>query len=673
MAGAGDLLGRVTEAVRAFDDEALAALSNRGVVKRAKKDLERVAPAATGESRDSLLFRVEDATVSIPATIRDATCSCPAGLGCRHVITALMFLRESAGAAAPLPSCAEEILAVDDAAFEKWASKAVLGRALDAVAGGLSVECEDGVPFVIRIPVMNATSRWLPGAGLDGMLCTCHAPGACEHKAAAVLGFQVARGVRRVEISPVAAEEPRGAPRTRAEILDSLGAVLAQIIALGLSRLSRAVEQRLRTLAVSAHGVDLPRLERLLRSLAEEVRLCVARDAHASAENLLAAAARAEALRCALARPKARHVGEHRSTYDRVGDIEIQGVGARRWQTRSGHEGVTVWFWDRSAKSWASWSSSRPVGTPGFDPSAAFRAPGPWVGGTTPGDAVGRRLRLSGAFRNRQGRLSGREGTRVMTTAPADPLDIPDIITRWRDLADRARRAFAGGLADRDERATAVLLKPTRWGAATFNALKQQSVRDVFDTDGRPVSLVVPFVPWTPGAVEAFESADGAAVRLVFGHLQLADGRISVEPATLLFDAGPRHLSLLTSAAPVPAASAPPAEEDDIEEESALPDGSGELGRFLQLAEATLSTIAESGASSPDDVPMLQDLAARASMRGIETLARAVTHAADALAECRAGRGGVGELAALPLLHALYVAHAAAGLEVVESAVASLA
>ena len=58
--------------------------------------------------------------------------------------------------------------------------------------------------------------------------------------------------------------------------------------------------------------------------------------------------------------PKPALIGQHRTVYDKVGDIQLVGMGARRWRTKSGYVGLTVYFWDRSATDWATWSESRP-------------------------------------------------------------------------------------------------------------------------------------------------------------------------------------------------------------------------------------------------------------------------------------------------------------------------
>src|SRR4051794_7076559 len=103
MDGPGSLVARLRTALAAFDDDALAALANKGLVRRARKDLEtsqpRIAEPADG---DRLRLEVGDALVEIALPVAQSRCSCPAGGTCRHILGALIFLKESTPEA-PVP------------------------------------------------------------------------------------------------------------------------------------------------------------------------------------------------------------------------------------------------------------------------------------------------------------------------------------------------------------------------------------------------------------------------------------------------------------------------------------------------------------------------------------------------------------------------------------------
>src|SRR4051794_30884718 len=93
-------------AIRALDDDTLAALASKGLLRRAQKDLEREAPrvVANAADRTVLEFAGEGVTVTIPATgARAATCTCPAEGICRHILGGLLYLRDQAPAEAMAP------------------------------------------------------------------------------------------------------------------------------------------------------------------------------------------------------------------------------------------------------------------------------------------------------------------------------------------------------------------------------------------------------------------------------------------------------------------------------------------------------------------------------------------------------------------------------------------
>ena len=490
----------------------------------------------------------------------------------------------------------------------------------------------------------------MPGCGLEGMICSCHEPRVCEHRVAVVLALQVARGKRVLDDvgSLCPGRGSRRSSRSREDILASVGSVVAEMVALGLSRLSRASAERLRTLAVSAHGVDLPRLERLLTGLAAEVELALARDAQADSASLLAQAARVEALRRGLTRRPTPHlIGQHKTTYEPVGDIELVGVGARAWRSQSGFAGLTVYFWDRSARNWASWTDARPLTTGRVRSRRAVpcrRA----LGRTWPLPREGSRtsLRLVGAWRNRQGRLSGRPSTRAIPIGPADVASVPARIEHWNVLADRARQLFGGGFHDRTEQDAVVLLAPARWGPRAVRR-GSSGIRSAFvwDPESRPLLLVLPYEKETKQAVETLLAHDacGHAAQCsaccIWDRIGSASSRSPCIPEN-----GPINLTLEVGASS-PAevrtlrrAKSPSSRKRIRKRSVEIEPSSTNLGRLLSLLAMRLLAIAEGGPAAYRDIPELHVVLACGPMRsGWHVAAAAVGRLVSTLEAQRRG------------------------------------
>ncbi len=683
MAGPSVLLERIRATVAHLDDEALVALANKGMVRRARKDLETTRPSPSGPHREFFRFQFPDCTVDLAESPAQSQCSCQATGICRHILAVLLFLRESSpetpvmavGEGRPTPLAGEEILALIDATILKWCGKALFRRAVQALARGMAPELEETGPVIIRFPVWNIVCRCIPGGGLEGMICSCHLRGPCEHRVAAILAYQTAKGNRelaRTEATDLKASVE--APRTREEVLDSLGAVLREMVSLGLSRLSGATADRLRTLAVSAHGVDLPRLERMLRALAEEAALFLARDAQADSATLLATAARIEALRIGLRNPSPPFVGVHRSQYDRVGDIELAGMGARQWRTRSGYTGLTVYFWDHSAHNWATWTEARPSSVGDFDPASRFSQEGPWIACPSPEKASRSTLRLMGAWRNRAGRLSGRSSTRAMILGDTKPTEIPGPVSRWTELVDRARRLFGGGLQEHSEQDEIVYLEPKGWSLAQFDSIRQELIRSVFDCEGRLLPLVLPFTPQTQEAVKTLEKHDPTQTFGLLGIFRLSAARLAVEPIALYENKRIVNLSLDSAVAAV--SSGPvvteESEEKELEEIGETAASATGLGLLLTRMAEELESLSEGGLLAGPKVESLRMLAAQADSVGVASCARCLTRLADQLEQVRKSVGANPAAAAETLLQAHYVIRFAAAQEAIATATAPL-
>ena len=295
-----------------------------------------------------------------------------------------------------------------------------------------------------------------------------------------------------------------------------------------------------------------------------------------------------------------------------------------------------------------------------FDPAARYRGDGPWEGLASPEEASRKILRLTGAWRNRQGRLSGRPATRAFALGPTDPAHVSARIARFDILIDRARLLFGGGFRDRSEQDEIVLLAPARWGPSLFDEVRQELVRVVLDGEGRPLPLVLRQTPENQEAITILQDHDPVATRSVLGLLRLGADRLFVEPIAI--HQGEEQINLTVDRAPVVARRVEsghelPGEEDDAEldgAEDARPSGSN-LGRLLGLMETRLLAIGEGGVAAFRGVAELRELALRAGALGLSCCERAVGHAVTALEAQRRGELSSPTTAALEVLTAYHI------------------
>ena len=89
-------LVQLRRVVQTLDDDALVTIANRGLFRRARKDVDSQEIGVERIDDDSVTIRVGDCSVNIPPLLTLADCDCPANDICRHVLAALIYLRDQA-------------------------------------------------------------------------------------------------------------------------------------------------------------------------------------------------------------------------------------------------------------------------------------------------------------------------------------------------------------------------------------------------------------------------------------------------------------------------------------------------------------------------------------------------------------------------------------------------
>ena len=674
MAGKRAELIPLVRRAAALDDAALAALANKGLVRRARKDLEQQRPQYLGSSEGRYQFEIESRRVDLGESPSEARCDCGADSICHHILAVLIDLRDQAESMESITEpesivdARAEILGITLEDLKTWAGTALFRRSLETVPQ--LARTQSGATLIIDLIAMNATVRWLPGHGLGGMLCTCHAAGRCEHKVAAVLAIWSQAGRELPSAAPKLLKSAAGAPRSRDEVLESVRHALREMIRLGIGRTSDAARQRMMTLAISAHGVDLPRFERLLRALAEEIALLLKRDAQGATERVLRAAARIWMLAAALANPTAELIGRHRTSYKRVaGQLELIGLGARQWRSRSGYEGLTVYFWDTGSSQWNTWTDARPIGRQ-FLPVARYRQDMPWEGVLDPCEASRSRYRISGVFRNPAGRLSSRPGVRGVRLGASDATNLP-VVRLWTDLLPKLERLFGGGLDEPVEQETIVLLAPAALRDPVFDEIGQTLKRELEDAGGRVLPLLVRYEQAVPEAVHHVESISGDDLVAVLGFLRAGADGFYIEPITLVAKDRLVHVTLDDVEARHAATTAEPPPDEDASESTDEPDTDisaqprSPVGRLLREILDDLEDVAEAGLHTARDLTSLRARIVALDTLGLATCRRAVSSAVAAIGRAQRSAEPSDDATdnAGPLLTASYVLRQALQME----------
>ncbi len=550
MVSQNDLITRIVAIVSGFDDAAWEALASTGLLRRARKDIEKgLAIEVLGVENEAVRVNVPPFVVTMPASgPAKARCSCPAPGVCQHIIAAGLYLQTfSAVADEPKTvhtesSIRSEITLLTPERLKAWAGSA------DYRAGVALFEKNSLPPVIsyedtvlVRLLPTGLETRFMPAAGLDGMILP--QPQKKRAGVAAILALRQSLGLPIPTASAQKAlVDLGGTPRTPKEILDSACALFEEAIAVGLSHVSAVLADRMVTLAVSAQGANLYRVSLGLKSVADEVRSILQREARADEARLLLLMANIYALmdviRSAGDNRNLDLAGAPRGQYVDVPEIELSGVGAYTWQTGSGYRGLTVLFWSSQSQEFLSWSDTRPDER-SFDPRQRFFADGPWDGAQSPQQVAAASLKLRHARRTANGRLSSSTKTSALVLSPTDPqgLEFGERLFRsWGSLFQYVWQKQPLGLREPNPLDLIAVLEPAGYGAKKFDPIEQTWLWTLYDDLGMELTLSLPFRDWSKESIAILENLlppEGSRWRFVV-RLALEGGALSVEPISIL-------------------------------------------------------------------------------------------------------------------------------------------
>ena len=562
------------EQLRQADEDYLVGLSNKGIVKRAGKDLEKEMPAvAWTEEEARVTLKEETCVIRVP--LGDSGCSCPSHSVCRHVVTAILWLKQrleaepdtkapgegneperkeppeaSAGAktgqeesgGTPANGRAfDELLGVSTARLQRACGSQRFRRFLARVRAGEEAAVTETSIVTVVLPGEQTVVKLLEP--LSHSTCSCHSRELCPHKAQALLAYQLKKG--RVSLKELEALLEEEASFDLEEVRTAADAVCEAVegqLATGLARQSKDVEESLERLAVLCRQAGLAQLENRLREAEGEYRQYFERSAAFRpgelAGRLLFVYDRAGRIRETQNQERLRSLaGSFRDRYEPAGTLRLMGMGVRSFASKSGYEGETWYFLETETRKWYTWTDARPVFYEGMKkrPDLKEGAPAPWSLGCRREQLLGLSFELEGAKAAGDGRLSASQETRGRVTGSRDLQAAAFTESVIWDYEEVLRKYFGPGTARKKPKRLA-LVGAVRWEAPKFDPVAQYFSWELCDGAGRRLSVSVKYTKEERLTIRLLERLEhrlrdrGCETFVCFGSLYLENGRLCLYP-----------------------------------------------------------------------------------------------------------------------------------------------
>ncbi len=555
----------------ALTPEAVAALANMGLVKRALKELEQGKGPEVSEDADGVVSgRFPDGvTASLPpgVALRDAPCSCGSSAVCRHrVALALTYpawardrgdapvrILEASGSqdvgASPSWSPGE----VDDEALLRRLGRRTFERAAALRRAGVTVAVRrpDRTDPAASAELPSCTVRFLVPGDLAWARCDCAARQDCEHVALAVWAFRAAaardREVPRLLVE--VAEERSAVAGLNA--LDEAARLAGEILLDGAVHARPSLAPAFATCREGLRRAGQTWPFTLLEDLEEQLAAWRTRSARYGAAHVAALLAELEARRRAVARggelPAPFVLGQGEALETRLDHLRLVSLGARVQaddQSSQKNRDAEILLADPDTatvfvlrKRWTFSEGDEPPDAPSLAGRRA--ASGASLEGLARGQAVTR------VARRRANRLlvlgDARGGlTSVMPQTGAwEARPAPLRVTRLADLAEAWTARPPHLLRPRvlAEDVHVVAVQEVAWIADLHGA--QSLAAAVLDQDGETILLRKPWRAVAPRALDFLAAALAGVwgpVRFVSGEIRRHLGGFEMEPLAVACD-----------------------------------------------------------------------------------------------------------------------------------------
>jgi hypothetical protein len=234
----------------ALTTDDLITLSNRGIVKRAQKELDKLT-FELGEAADgAVIVRWSDgAECVLPAdkTVGEGQCNCAATTICRHLIRSVLAYQQTAADQAQTPAPPQKPWdpgQITDETLAEHFRKAALTRTRKLFAEGHVVELVRSSKPTALFHTLSITLRFLVPGDVRYTHCDCEEEAPCRHVPLAVWAFRL-----------LEADKPGGIVSTRqivwpvpGQLLDEIERSLQDLAEAGLAGASQAQIDRFRRL-----------------------------------------------------------------------------------------------------------------------------------------------------------------------------------------------------------------------------------------------------------------------------------------------------------------------------------------------------------------------------------------------------------------------------------------
>lgn len=361
-----------------INEEFIVSISNKGIYKRSVKDLEKARENISLAVKDTGLIevKIEDAVVELNVNIQNSKCTCPSSSICKHIVMALLYLKEfydnnQDGAEEIKEEAKEEI---DETVFYEELKKLTGEKVLELVGkknynsliNSIFIRNEAVFEYGDMLTVFIASQSvkvYFPKENsIENAMCSCKEKGICSHKAYALISYLIKEGKITEEDTEYDKIEIGEKER---EIIQNLHLFISSIFDRGISGLTGNEISQAEKFYIQTYGIKLFAAADELKNLSSELGFYFSKNISFSNKRLMHILCSVYNRTSALLvtednRKKLMLAGQRQEEKFNLDNIELMGLGASGGLTKRNDLLVTAYFYCKDIKTILSMSTLRP-------------------------------------------------------------------------------------------------------------------------------------------------------------------------------------------------------------------------------------------------------------------------------------------------------------------------
>ena len=538
----------------------LTVLSNRGLVKRAQRELSAgQLTYEVKETADELQFTWSDGVVCrLPAgeVSSDRHCTCTATTLCRHLIRSVLAYQATAASSPsdnPLPKPAQTPLPdapvwnpgdIQDSDLSPYFRPAQLKKLRQEFAAGQVIEVTCSRKPTAQLHNFPHTLRFLVPYDLRYTYCDCTHDSPCPHVPLAIWAFrQLSKqppeqsGIISTETAPATTPTP---------LLENIERALADLVSTGLQGLSPGTMANLKQLEERCHRENLVWPANILEDLISHCHFYRSQDARFSPEQVTDLIAelciRSDAIRAHTgAIPQLLIRGPHLKRLSELGATRLIGLGcSARVQRKS--FALEAYFQDTDSGRVLTYASPlNPLSKDGAEVTSRFLdiASPPALRQTSwthlgAGQLLIKRGACSPSY---QLHLKRNQSTIVNPQRfEWEKLRAPILVDDFMALQQRLQSLPPKSLRPRRLAENFYVFAISQAEAVTFSSVEQSVVATLYDQYQNRAFLSFPYTQQAHDGTEALLNVLKQKVCFIAGHVSLRSHQMQITPTSLVFE-----------------------------------------------------------------------------------------------------------------------------------------